>query len=108
MLDPVGRREVMSTVKWLNREKALTVVLITHHMDEAAQADRVVVMNDGRVAADGTPAEVFRDVEGLKALGLEAPETVTLLHELRKAGVDVPADALSVDECAAVLARLLS
>jgi energy-coupling factor transport system ATP-binding protein len=108
MLDPVGRRETVETIKELNEKYGITVVLITHHMDEAAQADRVVVMNDGRIAADGTPAEVFRDVEGLKALGLEAPETVTLLHELRKAGVDVPADALSVDECAAVLARLLS
>ena len=108
MLDPVGRREVMTTVKWPNKNKGLTVILITHHMDEAAQADRVVVMNDGRVAADGTPTEVFRDVEGLKGLGLEAPETVTLLHELRKSGVDVSPDALSVDECAAVLAKLLS
>ena len=107
MLDPVGRREVLSTIKKLNREQGLTVVLITHHMDEAAQAHRVVVMNDGQVAADGTPLEVFRDVEGLKKLGLEAPETVTLLHELRKAGVDVTLDALSVDDCASVLAQLL-
>ena len=108
MLDPVGRREVLSTVKTLNREKGITVVLITHHMDEAAQADRVVVMNDGHIVADGAPVDVFRDVDGLKALGLEAPETVTLLHELRKAGVDVTPDALSVDDCAKVLANLLS
>ena len=107
MLDPVGRREVLSTVKTLNREQGLTVILITHHMDEAAQADRVVVMNDGRIVADGAPMEVFRDVEGLRAQGLEAPETVTLLHELRKAGVDVTLDALSVDDCAGVLAELL-
>ena len=108
MLDPVGRREVLSTIRQLNREKGITVVLITHHMDEAAQADRVVVMNDGRIVADGAPLDVFRDVDGLKALGLEAPETVTLLHELRKAGVDVTLDALSVDDCAKVLADLLS
>ena len=108
MLDPVGRREVLSTIKMLNRDRGLTVVLITHHMDEAAQADRVVVMNDGRIVADGAPVDVFRDVDGLKALGLEAPETVTLLHELRKAGVDVTPDALSVDDCAKVLANLLS
>jgi len=108
MLDPVGRREVLSTIHRLNREKGITVVLITHHMDEAAQADRIIVMNDGRIAADGTPVEVFRDVAGLRALGLEAPETVTLLHELRKAGVDVPLDALSVDDCANVLKDLLT
>ena len=108
MLDPVGRREVLSTIRNLNREQGLTVVLITHHMDEAAQADRLVVMNDGRIVADGTPVDVFRDVDGLRALGLEAPETVTLLHELRNAGVDVPLDALSVDDCARVLADLLS
>ena len=108
MLDPVGRREVLFTIRQLNREKGITVVLITHHMDEAAQADRVVVMNDGRIVADGAPLDVFRDVDGLKALGLEAPETVTLLHELRKAGVDVTLDALSVDDCAKVLADLLS
>ena len=107
MLDPVGRREVLSTIRTLNREKGLTVVLITHHMDEAAQADRLVVMNDGRIVADGAPVDVFRDVDGLRALGLEAPETVTLLHELRNAGVDVPLDALSVDDCARVLADLL-
>ena len=102
MLDPVGRREVLSTIRTLNREKGLT-----HHMDEAAQADRLVVMNDGRIVADGAPVDVFRDVDGLRALGLEAPETVTLLHELRNAGVDVPLDALSVDDCARVLADLL-
>ncbi len=108
MLDPVGRREVLSTVKQLNREKGITVVLITHHMDEAAQADRLVVMHDGRVVRDGPPAQVFQDVDGLRALGLEVPESVALMYELRKSGVDAPLDALDVESCAAALQKLLS
>ena len=108
MLDPVGRREVLSTVKKLNREKGITVVLITHHMDEAAQAGRLVVMHDGRIVRDGPPARVFQDVEGLRALGLEVPETVGLMYELRQAGLDVPLDALDVDGCAAELFSLLT
>jgi len=106
MLDPVGRREVLNTIRELNRE-GITVVLITHHMDEAAQADRLVVMHDGRIVADGTPAAVFRDVEGLRTLGLEVPEPVALMYELRKAGVDVPLDTLDVDQCAAALQSIL-
>ena len=108
MLDPVGRREVLSTVKKLNREKGITVVLITHHMDEAAQADRLVVMHDGRIVRDGPPAQVFQDVDGLRALGLEVPESVALMYELRKSGVDAPLDALDVESCAAALQKLLS
>ena len=108
MLDPVGRREVLSTVKQLNREKGITVVLITHHMDEAAQADQLVVMHDGRVVRDGPPAQVFQDVDGLRALGLEVPESVALMYELRKSGVDAPLDALDVESCAAALQKLLS
>ena len=108
MLDPVGRREVLSTVKRLNREKGITVVLITHHMDEAAQADRLVVMHDGRVVHDGPPSQVFQDVDGLRAFGLEVPESVALMYELRKRGVDAPLDALDVESCAAALQKLLS
>ena len=108
MLDPVGRREVLDTVKQLNREQGITVVLITHHMDEAAQAHRLIVMHDGRVMADGSPAEVFRDVEGLRALGLEVPEPVALMYELRRAGVEVPLDTLTVEDCAAALAPILT
>ena len=108
MLDPVGRREVLETIRTLNREKNITVILITHHMDEAAQADRLIVMHDGHVMADGKPAEVFRDVDGLRALGLEVPEPVALMHELRKAGVQVPLDTLDVDACAAVLHMILN
>ena len=107
MLDPIGRREVLSTIRTLNREKGTTVVLITHHMDEAAQADRLVVMAKGRVIADGPPRQVFQDVEGLKAVGLTVPDTVQLLWELRREGLDVPLDALSDEECAAALAALL-
>ena len=108
MLDPIGRSEVLKTIKELNRASGVTVVLITHHMDEAAQADRLVVMAKGKVVADGTPKDVFQRVEELKAVGLTVPETTQLLWELRQAGVDVPLDALSDQECAAVLAGLLN
>ena len=107
MLDPVGRREVLSTVHRLNREKGITVVLITHHMDEAEEADRVVVMDGGKVAMDGTPREVFTQVDALRSMGLTVPDTVDLLDRLRRDGVDVPLDALTVEECAdAVFAAL--
>ena len=108
MLDPTGRKEVMETVKKLNAESGVTVVLITHHMDGAAQAQRVVVMADGKIVADGAPKEVFQRVEELKTVGLTVPETVELLYELRKEGLDLPLDALSVDECAQALSQLLT
>ncbi len=108
MLDPVGRKEVLDTIRYLNREQSITVVLITHHMDEAAQADRLVVMHDGHIVADDSPALVFQNVDGLRSLGLEVPEPVALLYELRQAGVDVPLTALTVDECAQVLKELLA
>ena len=108
MLDPIGRADVLRTIKELNRQRGVTVVLITHHMDEAAQADRLVVMTKGRVIADGTPKEIFQDVEGLKAVGLTVPETTQLLWELRQEGVDVPLDALSDEECAQALKELLT
>ena len=107
MLDPRGRREVMETISRLNQEKKITVVLITHHMDEAAQAQRVVVMHKGKVAADGTPREVFAQVELLHALGLAAPETVELSWELNKQGFDLPLDRLDEKECAQVLLEAL-
>ncbi|MEQ2455697.1 energy-coupling factor transporter ATPase [Flavonifractor hominis] len=108
MLDPIGRAEVMKTIKQLNRTSGVTVVLITHHMDEAAQADRLVVMAKGKVIADGAPREVFQRVEELKAVGLTVPETTELLWQLRQAGVDVPLDALSDEACAQVLYDLLN
>ena len=100
MLDPVGRREVLSAVHRLNREKGITVMLITHHMNEAEDADRVVVMDDGKVALDGTPREIFIQVERLRTMGLTVPDTVDLLDRLKKAGWDVPLTALKVEECA--------
>ena len=108
MLDPAGRREVLDTVKRLNREQGITVVLITHHMDEAAQADRLIVMHDGHIMADDSPEQVFQNVDGLRSLGLEVPEPVALLYELRQNGVDVSLTALTVDECAGVLKELLA
>ena len=108
MLDPIGRSEVLKTIKQLNRTSGVTVVLITHHMDEAAQADRLVVMSKGKVIADGVPREVFKQVEKLKEVGLTVPETTELLWELQKAGVDVSLDALSDEECAQTLYQLLN
>ncbi len=107
MLDPVGRREVIDTVKKLNRASGVTVVLITHHMDEAAQADRLIVMSNGKIVADGAPNAVFSDVEGLKAVGLTVPETVELCWQLRQDGLDLPLDALSDEACAQALFQLL-
>ena len=107
MLDPKGRREVMETVLRLNREKGITVILITHHMDEAAKADRVVVLNKGKVAADGTPKEVFSQVELLHSIGLASPETVELCWELKRQGFDLPLDALEPEECAQALYSLV-
>ena len=103
MLDPRGRREVMDTIKRLNQEKNITVVLITHHMDEAAQAQRVVVLSKGQIAADGKPEEVFSRVELLHSIGLAAPETVELCWELNKRGFSLPLNRLDTDECAQIL-----
>ena len=103
MLDPRGRREVMETVRRLNREKKITVVLITHHMDEAAQADRVVVLHKGQIRADGTPKAVFSDVKLLHRLGLAAPETVELCDALNREGMHLPLDLLTSEECAQAL-----
>ena len=108
MLDPIGRQEVLSTVHRLNREKGITVVLITHHMNEAEEADRVVVMDGGKVAMDGTPREVFARVEELRSMGLTAPDTVDLLYRLREDGWNVPLAALTVEECADTIVKALA
>ena len=108
MLDPIGRSEVLRTIRDLNRKKGVTVVLITHHMDEAAQADRLVVMAKGKVVADGTPKAVFSHVEELRSVGLTVPDTTQLLWALRQEGLDVPLDALSDEECAQALKELLA
>ena len=103
MLDPKGRREVMDTIIRLNREKGITIVLITHHMDEAAQAQRVVVLHKGKVAADGKPETVFSQVELLHNIGLAAPDTVELCYELNKLGFSLPLDRLNAEDCAQAL-----
>ena len=106
MLDPQGRREVMKTVRQLNREHGTTVVLITHYMDEAAASDRVVVIDSGNVLKDGTPKEVFREVELLKSVGLDVPQVTELIYELRQEGVDLPDDILTEEECYQALKAL--
>lgn len=107
MLDPRGRREVLSTIQELNRENGITVILITHYMDEAVKADRVVVIDEGNILLDGTPKEVFRNVEQLKNVGLDVPQVTELAYELRKEGIDIPDDILTEDECVAYLSKLL-
>ena len=100
MLDPIGREEVISTVTRLCREKGMTVVLITHHMDECVGADRLIVMSNGSVVADGVPAEVFADIGLMEREGLTVPETTRLLYDLKQRGMDLPLTALDVDACA--------
>ena len=107
MLDPAGRREVLDTVHRLNREMGITVVLITHHMSEAEDADRVIVMNDGVVVMDGTPRQVFARGEELHGVGLAAPDTAELLNELGQAGLPATLDSLTVDQCADTICRAL-
>ena len=107
MLDPVGRREVIETVKSLNQTYGITVVLITHHMDEAAQAQRLVVLSQGKVVLDGPPAEVFSHVERMKSIGLDVPDTVELCWQLNQAGLELPLDCLDDDACAQALFQLL-
>ena len=108
MLDPIGRQEVRSTVHRLNKEKGITVILMTHHMNEAEDADRVIVMDDGKVAMDGTPRQVFSRIDELRSMGLTVPDTVDLLDRLRRDGIDVPLDALTVEECADAIFRAIT
>lgn len=107
MLDPVGRREVMDTIIKLNKEKHITVIMITHHMDEVINADRVVVLNKGTVEMDASAREVFKNVDALKNLGLDVPQSVALLHKLSEAGFDVETGALTPQECAEEILRCL-
>ncbi len=106
MLDPQGRKEVMAVIKRMNREYGITIVLITHYMDEAAQCNRVVVMDKGNVILDDTPRAVFSHVEQVKAIGLDVPQVTELVWELRKAGYDVPQDIISEEECAEAIKGL--
>ena len=107
MLDPVGRRDVLAAIRKLRREQGLTVILITHHMDECIHADRLIVMSEGRVAEDGPPREVFSRVEEMRSLGLAVPETTQLLYGLNQSGFDLPLSALTVDECTDAIAAVL-
>ena len=107
MLDPQGRKEVMDTVMKLNMEFGITVILITHYMDEAVKADRVVVMDGGRIAMDGTPKEVFRNVERMKKLGLDVPQATELAYRLRKKGFKLPDNILDENECAEAILKIL-
>lgn len=107
MLDPQGRKEVMDTVMKLNKEFGITVILITHYMDEAVKADRVVVMDGGRIAIDGTPKEVFKNVEKMKGLGLDVPQATELAYRLRKKGFKLPDNILDENECAEAILKIL-
>ncbi len=107
MLDPKGRAEIVDTIIKLNREKGMTVVLITHYMEEAENADRVLVMNDGIIIADNTPKEIFKNVEMLKSVGLDVPQTTELLYELSQNGFSTTTDVISIKEAAENIARAL-
>jgi len=108
MLDPSGRKEVLDTVMRLNRETGITVILITHYMDEATKADRVIVMDDGVPVMDGTPKQVFKHIEKLKAIGLDVPQIAETSHLLRQKGLELPEGILTIDEMIAALMPALS
>lgn len=103
MLDPIGRKEVMSTIKKLNKEDDKTIILITHYMDEAVEGDRILVMEQGEIVLEGTPKEVFKQVDKVKELGLDVPQVTELVYELRKEGYDIKDDILSIDELVELL-----
>jgi energy-coupling factor transport system ATP-binding protein len=107
MLDPIGRREVLQAIRKLRHDLGMTVVLITHHMEECIRADRLVVMSDGEIVADGTPRKVFSQVEKMKEYGLTVPETTQLIYELDQCGFDLPLEALTVEDCADAIAEYL-
>ncbi|MBE6071623.1 MAG: energy-coupling factor transporter ATPase [Clostridium butyricum] len=106
MLDPCGRREVLNNIKYLNKEHGMTIILITHYMDEAAQADRIIVMDDGNIKMEGTPREIFPQVERMKNIGLDVPQVTELAYELKKAGININEKILNVDEMVEELCQL--
>ncbi|MBE7052796.1 MAG: energy-coupling factor transporter ATPase [Ruminococcaceae bacterium] len=106
MLDPVGRREVIKTIKKLNKEYGITIILITHNMDEAAKADRIIVMDKGEIVKEGTPREIFCDVEKMRELGLDTPSVTSLAYELSKCGINIKRDILEIDECVEEILKL--
>jgi len=107
MLDPSGRQMVLDTVMQLNKQNDITVVLITHYMEEAALADRVIILSDGKIAMDGTPKEVFSDVDSVRKFGLDVPQATEIAYLLRKEKIDIPGDIISVEECIECLVSLL-
>ena len=107
MLDPRGRKEVMKTIRRLNKENGVTIILITHYMNEAAQADRIVVMDEGQIIIEGKPKEVFSQVEKLKEVGLDVPQVTELAYQLRKNGVDIPQDIITEEECVDALVKII-
>ncbi|MFI3175713.1 MAG: ATP-binding cassette domain-containing protein, partial [Bacillota bacterium] len=108
MLDPVGRKEVMKTVHRLNKEENITIILITHYMEEAVQGDRIYVIHDGDVVMEGTPKTIFQEVDQLKSLDLDVPQVTELSYLLRKKGLDLPPDVLTIEEMVGALCQLQS
>ncbi len=108
MLDPSGRKEVIETIKRLNKEEGITIILITHYMDETVDADRIIVMDKGKVAITGTPREIFAQVDMIKGFGLDVPQVTEVCNNLIKMGIDLPADILTVDEMVKEICRLKS
>jgi energy-coupling factor transport system ATP-binding protein len=108
MLDPVGRKEVMNVLNRLNKEEGITIIHITHHMNEAVMADRVIVIDEGSIVMDGTPKEIFSNVKQVKELGLDVPQVTELFFELRNEGLNLPSDVLNVDEAVEALKQVMS
>ena len=108
MLDPAGRKDVMETAHRLNKENGITIILITHYMDEAATADKVYVIDDGKIVLSGVPKEVFSQVDKMKGFGLDVPQVTETAYNLRKLGIDIPKDILTVDEMVGAICRLKS
>lgn len=108
MLDPVGRKDVMDTVHRLNKENNITIILITHYMDEAVSADKVYVIDDGKIVMKGVPKEVFSQVERMKSYGLDVPQVTETAYNLRKLGIDIPQDILTVEEMVGAICQLKS
>lgn len=108
MLDPIGRRDVMDTIHRLNKENGITIILITHYMDEAVSADKVYVIDDGKIVMQGIPREIFSQVDMMKAYGLDVPQVTETAYNLRKLGIDIPSDILTVDEMVGAICQLKS
>ena len=107
MLDPLGRRDIMNTIEKLNNEHGITIIMITHYMDEAARANRIVVLDDGEILMDGTPAEIFANPEKLEECGLDVPQCVSLVHSLKKQGINIEGECHTPSACADAIEKAL-